>query len=179
MKTGTYNRRKRQRGAGMVEVLVAVLVLAIGMLGYAGLQTRAMRATGDAYLRAQAMGIAQDLAERMRLNRAGATTYSASSNWPLTALTETEATTHPNTCLSADCTAVQMATYDIADIRYNAAALLPDGRVSMGACLTSTLMSCIYVAWDGTKPSAGSTGECVNATGKLVSNPNCAMLEVR
>lgn len=163
----------RQQGAGMVEVLVAVLVLAIGVLGYAGLQTRAMQSTGDAYVRAQAMAIAQDLAERVRMNRDVIATYRTPSNWTASAIP----TTAPTSCQTANCNAATMATYDIDDIRYNAAALLPSGLVSMEVCQASS-MTCIYVAWNGISPTAGTTGRCVNDTGKLVSNPDCIMLEM-
>ncbi|HEY4713949.1 MAG TPA: prepilin-type N-terminal cleavage/methylation domain-containing protein, partial [Aquirhabdus sp.] len=43
-----FPNRTSQRGVGMVEVLVAMVLLAIGVLGYAALQVRAVEATGEA-----------------------------------------------------------------------------------------------------------------------------------
>lgn len=165
-----------QQGSSMIEVLVAMLVLAVGVLGYAGLQVRAMQATGDSYARSQAMAIAHDLAERARLNRAVFSTYAVSTSWPLTGAP----TTPPTTCQANSCTSASMATYDIAEVRYNAATLLPAGLVNMERCQggVGMTLTCIYVSWDGGQPTAGAGGDCVDATGVYVSNPRCIMLEM-
>ena len=63
--------RSSQKGVGMVEVLVALIVLAVGVLGYVMLQVRAMEATIEGTQRIQAINIARDLAERVRVNREG------------------------------------------------------------------------------------------------------------
>jgi len=58
-----------QRGATLLEVLIAVLVLAIGLLGLAALQARALQENQSAYLRTQANVLAYDILDRMRANR--------------------------------------------------------------------------------------------------------------
>ena len=58
-----------QHGVGLVEVLVAMLVLAIGVLGFVALQYRAVEATSESSYRVQAINTARDLAERVRVNR--------------------------------------------------------------------------------------------------------------
>ena len=60
-----------QQGIGIVEVIVALLLLSIGVLGFAMLQIRAMDASMDASKRIQAMNLARDLSERMRANKQG------------------------------------------------------------------------------------------------------------
>lgn len=55
----------------MVEVLVAVLLLAGGLIGLAALQGKEMRFGQNAYLTSQAALLVYDLADRMRANRAG------------------------------------------------------------------------------------------------------------
>lgn len=62
------NSLKTQQGVGMIEVLVALLLLAIGVLGFTALQLRAVDATNEALYRVQAMSIARDLAEKIRIN---------------------------------------------------------------------------------------------------------------
>ncbi len=62
----------RQQGFTLIEVLVAVVVLAIGLLGLAGLQATAVRSNGSAYMRSQATVLAYDIADRMRVNRQAA-----------------------------------------------------------------------------------------------------------
>ncbi len=68
-------RRAAQRGVGMIEVLVALVVLAIGLLATATLQNVAMRENNGAYLRSQATVLAYDIADRMRANRDNAGDY--------------------------------------------------------------------------------------------------------
>lgn len=59
----------RQRGVGLVEVLIAVLILAIGLLGLASMQTNGMRMTNGSMSRSQAVFLANDIVERARANR--------------------------------------------------------------------------------------------------------------
>ncbi|HSP31767.1 MAG TPA: type IV pilus modification protein PilV, partial [Halomonas sp.] len=65
---------KKQRGFTMLEVLVSMIVIAIGLLGYAGLQATSMKNGNTAYLRSQATMLSHDIVERMRVNRAVALT---------------------------------------------------------------------------------------------------------
>lgn len=60
---------RRPHGFTLIEVLVAVLVLSIGLLGIAGLQLKSLRDSQDAYLRSQVSILATDIGERMRANR--------------------------------------------------------------------------------------------------------------
>lgn len=53
----------------MVEVLVSLLVLSLGLLGLAALQSNSMKSTHSAYLRTQATQYAHDILDRMRANR--------------------------------------------------------------------------------------------------------------
>lgn len=65
-------RLKRHRGFTLIEILVAVVVLAIGLLGLAGLQATSLRFNSSAYLRSQATNLAYEMADRMRVNRQAA-----------------------------------------------------------------------------------------------------------
>lgn len=55
----------RQRGFSMIEVLVTIVILAIGLLGLAGLQARTMNMEMESYQRAQALVIINDMAARL------------------------------------------------------------------------------------------------------------------
>lgn len=57
-----------QRGATMVESLVALLVLSVGMLGIAGLYVSSLRAERTAQLRTQAITLVNDMMDRIRAN---------------------------------------------------------------------------------------------------------------
>lgn len=64
---------KLAAGFSLIEVLVALVVLSVGLLGLAALQTNAVEFNRDAYLRSQATILAYDIADRMRANREAAT----------------------------------------------------------------------------------------------------------
>lgn len=68
-------RGHTQGGFGLIEVLVTLIVIAVGLLGLAGLQTRAQQAELEAYQRAQALVLVQDIAHRIRSNRQAARCY--------------------------------------------------------------------------------------------------------
>lgn len=62
--------KKRQCGLTLIELLVTVIILAVGVLGLAGMQTASLRYTQDSYLQTTAMNIAQEIVDRMRANPA-------------------------------------------------------------------------------------------------------------
>lgn len=175
---------REQAGFGLIEVLAAVMVLAIGVLGFVGLQVRAIQASSDAFYRTQAMAIAQDLAERVRINYGQLATYKTTTQWPTTGLTSA-----PTNCMTGTCSATDMVTFDSQSVRYSAQSLLPQGLVNMESCQgTTSNLSCIYVSWGGLLPTAGAGGQCVNSSGtyqppsatatKLSPVITCVMLEV-
>jgi type IV pilus assembly protein PilV len=59
-------------GFSLLEVLVALLVLSIGLLGLAGLQAHTVSFNHSAYMRSQATSLAYDMSDRMRANRQAA-----------------------------------------------------------------------------------------------------------
>ena len=59
----------RQAGFSLIELLVAVLILSIGLLGVAGLQTRSLQMNRSASLHSQATYLSAEIVERMRANR--------------------------------------------------------------------------------------------------------------
>ncbi|MSR08829.1 MAG: type IV pilus modification protein PilV [Gammaproteobacteria bacterium] len=64
-----------QRGFGLIEVLITMLVLAVGMLAAASLELFSKRSNFDAAQRTAAANLAQDLLERMRSNPKGLIDY--------------------------------------------------------------------------------------------------------
>lgn len=162
--------RSRQRGVGMTEVLIALLLLAIAVLGFVALQVRASTTGNEAFFRTQAMAIAKDLGERARLNLGELATYTTAGNWA-GAIGDIEA------CEAADCATAGLAAYDIANVRNSAATLLPNGQVAMRPCAGS-LLSCIFVSWDDTTPTIGNAAtDCVTAAGRYRNGATCIMLE--
>ena len=59
---------RAMRGVGLIEVLVALLVLSVGLLGIVGMQITAKKANYEAVQRTTASHLAQDLIARIRAN---------------------------------------------------------------------------------------------------------------
>jgi type IV pilus assembly protein PilV len=68
-------RRAPQRGALLMEVLVAILLCAFGLLGFVALQARATSAEFESYQRSQALVLVEDMVSRLNANRANAGDY--------------------------------------------------------------------------------------------------------
>lgn len=62
---------RRQRGFSLMEVLVAMLVLAIGLLGLASLQAQSLKFNHDSYVRSQATILAYEMMDKMRADPSG------------------------------------------------------------------------------------------------------------
>jgi type IV pilus assembly protein PilV len=103
--------RRRVRGFALMEVLVAMFILAIGILGAGALQTIGLQANQGAFLRAQAMYWASDMMDRIRENRAARARYTSVD----TASAATKAIAKPS-CISTSngCSANDVANADIA-----------------------------------------------------------------
>jgi len=77
LRTGTA---RHFRGVTMIEVLVSVLILTVGLLGVAGLQARMQTAEIEAFQRAQAIVLLQDMVDRINANRIDAVNYVSPSD---------------------------------------------------------------------------------------------------
>lgn len=155
----------RQRGVGLVEILVALLILSIGVLGYAGLQLRALGSTNESHFRVQAMAIAQDVAERIPVNPDSLATYSSAGSWSQAAFADRSMPAGWNQCVTGSCDTASLAQWDILQARYLAWTLLPNGRISASACAINLV--CITVGWNDADPT-----DCDPAS------EDCVVLEV-
>ena len=71
---------RHARGVTLIEMMVAVLVLSIGLLGIAGMQAATSKYKINSWSRSQASVLLSDLAERVRINPgAGGTNFSANA----------------------------------------------------------------------------------------------------
>lgn len=66
---------RRQQGVLLIEVLVAILICAFGLLGFAGMQARSTSAEFESYQRSQALVLIEDMVSRINANRANAGDY--------------------------------------------------------------------------------------------------------
>lgn len=72
-----------QQGVTLIEVLVTIVILTIGLLGLAGLQSRLQVTEVEAYQRAQALILLEDMANRITVNRNSASSYVTGVSNPL------------------------------------------------------------------------------------------------
>lgn len=162
----------RQRGVSLVEVLIALFVLAIGVLGYAGMQLFSLRGAEDAGNRALAMLIAVDAMERVMINPEQETTYFTASSWPGTA--PTPGGEYPDSCMSSACTAAQLADADIDQLAWAAANSLPNGMIRVqNDCTGTPSPDCVVVSWGEFTPDDCLTGAGISTTA------TCVVLEAR
>lgn len=159
-----------QQGVGLIEVLVALLLLAIGALGFIALQYRAVESGGEAANRVIATQIARDLAENIRINNS----IAAVDQYALMNKTQSV------DCYTNFCTPVQKAQFDTAHIQTYASALRM--AVAMINCpVTQNGRQCIYVAWDKTTADNNTTTSCTVTSGNSFSYRNdstCLVMEV-
>jgi len=96
----------QQQGFTLIEVLVAVVIMAIGLLGLAALQNASLRFSYDSYLRTQTTFFANDLFDRIRANPT--VVYDLSITTTGTGGSSVDCST-----ASADCPPASMMQYDI------------------------------------------------------------------
>ncbi len=124
---------RRSAGFTLLEILIAMLVLAIGLLGVAAMQFRGLQYSHDAYLRSQISVLAYDIADRMRLNKANATSYASTYTVP---------TSSPSGCTPTSIG----ATNDLACWHVQLYEALPPGSVTSIAQVAGEYT--VSVAWD-------------------------------
>ncbi|WP_394757733.1 type IV pilus modification protein PilV [Rhodoferax sp.] len=127
--------RRAQSGFSIIEVLVAILILSVGMLGAVGMQATAMQSNKEARNQATATTLARELAEKMRGNHTVAIKTTAADN-PYLFDTTLEASTTIATpavnCFTTGCPIVKdAATWDVADWQGRVQATLPTPRVKV------------------------------------------------
>ena len=128
----------------MMEILITIVVLAIGLLGLSKLQMEALRYSHGANLRTQATFLAYDIIDRMRANRTQATSGS-DLNFPyVTAVGTTETASSNCVGTSASCSASEMADFDLAEWKTSIAAALPIGD---GAITRSSGVYTVEIRW--------------------------------
>lgn len=113
-------------GATLIELLITLVILSLGLLGVAGLQTNAIQGHHDAYMYSIAAFHANDITERMRANtfavRQGRYAR-ANMGGAVAAATD---------CRAASCTADQMAAYDLSQwISTRVSVDLPSGDATI------------------------------------------------
>ena len=121
-----------QSGFSILEVLIAIIILSIGMLGAVGMQAAAMQANKETRNQTAASTLGRDLAEKMRGNHAVALKTLANDNpYLFDTVTGFMATPAVN-CFTTGCPIVKdAATWDVADWQSRIQTALPSPRAKV------------------------------------------------
>jgi type IV pilus assembly protein PilV len=145
MPVKSFIQKQRQSGFSLLEVLIALLILSIGLLGLAALQTTGLRSNQMASMRTRATEVAYDITDRMRANPAG-----VAANEYVIALTDAP----------VDTSATGTALGDLTAWRANVQGL-PGGASAITQCDTAGgcdgLTHIITVYWDESRTGATGT----------------------
>ena len=137
-------RRHAQQGNTLLEALIAVLVLALGVLGLAATQTRTLVTARTTEFRNIAMRAVDDLQDRMRANNriplqpTAANPYLTSWGKPPQAQMD---------CEASACEDVPLAVHDIAQWKTTLARSLPDGDALVFSSTQDPTQFGVLVAW--------------------------------
>ncbi|MDH4903917.1 type IV pilus modification protein PilV [Psychrobacter pocilloporae] len=69
-----------QRGVGLIEVMVALLLLTVAVLGYTALQGKAIQATNESFERSQSLVMMRNIAEKIHANPSAIEIYEENLN---------------------------------------------------------------------------------------------------
>lgn len=108
------------RGFSLIEVLIALIIMSVGMLGIAGLYVQSMQAGRTSVFRHNAVTLAGDVADRIRANPSAGATYAAGVG-------------ADKNCVDGgvDCSPADMAQHDINLWEQQADRSLPNGTVQI------------------------------------------------
>ena len=141
----------KQSGFTLLEVLVAILVLSIGLLGLAGLMASNIRNTHSAYQRTQAVWLAYDMIDRMRVNRVNA--ISGANNYNIAIGTATSGSSG-------------LAGTDVDSWKATLASALPAGDGSVNVDSTSRAVT-VIIQWNDARGTGGSNAQQIQVDTQL------------
>lgn len=137
-----------QQGSTLLEILISFIILAVGLLGIAGILLLSLKANISSVAKQQAIECVHNIIDKMRAN----STAAINGNYNVNNIGSGTAPGTPGTiCTASACSTTQLATYDIWDWLVNDVGKLPNGtgsvRVTPNATNTGGAVS-ITVQWD-------------------------------
>lgn len=191
-----------QQGIGLIEVLVALMLLAIAVLGFTAMQMTAVKATDESLIRTRALAIMRGGAEMMRANPDGIAAFKSALNGTATSVTVDSVAITKDSCITntstapTACTINQTATKDALSLKQYAT----DNELSIamvtcpgtgtttttttsGTTTTTTTVSgqerqCFVTSWGSTTTTLGTgSDDCADAEGIYKSAAQCFIME--
>ena len=128
----------RQLGIALIEALVALIILAFGVLGLLWMHQQALTQQRQQLMRSMATGIADDLAERIRLNAPQRAMYAKA--WGNIAIAAPD-------CTITACSRQDLAAWDIQQVQQTLQSQLPEGDTAIFALTDAADWWGIVIAW--------------------------------
>lgn len=153
----TYKHSHRQHGFTLLELLIALLVLSIGLLGLAALQTTGLRSNQMASMRTIATQLTYEMTDRMRANPDGLTTtnqyYVLGTGDPTPPIV--------TNCDDEACTTSELADFDLGQWRARVSSL-PGGlsKITQATNAAGLTTHTVTVHWNETRDPAVDGLDC-------------------
>ncbi|MES1965638.1 type IV pilus modification protein PilV [Psychrobacter sp. AH5] len=180
-----------QRGVGLVEVMVALLLLAVAVLGFSAMQMTAVKATDESLMRTRALTIMRGGAEAMRANSSGTSAFKAAVNGDSDTITVDGVAITKESCIintaqapsiANSCTINQLATRDGLLLKSYATendinvGLVPDGCPGTSG---NQERQCFVASWGDTTValSDSDANACANGNGTYKNGAECFIME--
>ena len=188
-----------QKGISLIEVLVALMLLAIAVLGFTAMQMTAVKATDESLMRTRALTVLRGAAEMMRANIDGIPAFKTAINGTATTLTNTDTSNvaiTKDSCMTGgtpvSCTIKQLAVKDALTVKQYA--IDNELNVSIVTCpgtgtttttvesVTTTLSGqerqCFVASWGATNATLGAdNNDCADANGVYKVGAQCFIME--
>jgi type IV pilus assembly protein PilV len=159
------------RGFTLLEVLIALVVLSVGLLGIASMIVMSIKTGDSSYMRTQATDMAYDIIDRVR----GNLTTAENGTYNL-ALGTTISAPSPTCVGSANtCTANQLASYDEYIWQQNVASLMPSGEGTVSVASVGNAWQITVVVYWCDQRANQALGNNTGCTGTPVAPPNTAL----
>lgn len=170
-----------QIGVGLIEVMVALLLLTVAILGYTALQGQAIKSTNEAYERTQSLVMMRTIAEKIRANPSGITTYENQINASTTNSAPNNKCGLNGQTVTALCTPAEIAEAESYLLKTELANY--DFQIQMHPCpntggtgtdaATNIMFSyCLIAAWGETTPTIGTDDETDCLTERVIGEDN-------
>lgn len=171
-----YRSVSHQYGFSMMEVLVSIVIVSIGLLGLASLQSRMQMTNMEAYQRSQAILLLQDMANRINANRANVSSYASQSVGTNASYSHTGCTTSIATQDLCDWDSSLLGAAEV-DSSNNKVGVMIGARGCTSAVTTDATTGyqqiMLTVAWQGLGPTKAPPNTVTCGQGQYNTGTGC------
>jgi type IV pilus assembly protein PilV len=171
-----------QNGFTLIEVLISVFVLALGVIGVAGMQLVALRTSQQSSIQSTAAQLATEMADKMRANPEqmklgdNLNPYLNEKNVVYNSAVDKDPAAPGKLCYTAECNGAELAAFDIYEWKSRVKAALPGGRVAI--CRDASPWDSVSSAltWTCSTAGAGNTSLVIKI-GWQGKNPDGSLIK--